>query len=335
MAPMAIRPYGEGKWMVDITRGRKERYRIVYTGTREGAVIFQREFKKKLGLSVTGTATIDGLIEEYLTWVEIHQSPATCSHKRRAFYANLLSYFGSLHPDSIHSQVIDAYQKQRLSEIRSKATTEGFRSVNLELTYLSAFVKWAYERGYCAGLLPKFRPLKYKRPLPTVLSHSDAMSIINLLPSFWKAFFLCLYHAGMRFNEARTLKWSAIDYQLGVVNIKGKGDKERIVPLSSALVVALREIPKCGDYVFMNPRTKQLYHDVRKPLLAAMKKANITGNITPHKFRHSFATTLLEGGHDLRTIQELLGHAELTTTQIYTHVTDQRKRKAIDDAFGS
>lgn len=334
MSGMAIRPYGEGKWMVDVTNGRKERYRMVYTGTREGATIFQHELKRKLGLLVTGTMTIDGLIEEYLSWCQVHQAPKTAQHKRKLFYANILAHFGSMHPDAITTQAIDGYQQKRQSEIQSKAAKGGSRTINLELNYLSGLVKWAKERGYCENLIPKYKPMRYKRPLPSVLSREEIKPVIDALPPFWKAFFLCLYHAGMRFNEARTLKWTAIDYKAGVVNIKGKGDKERSIPLSPALAEALRAIPNGKEYVFVNPRTDKLYTDVRKPLAAAMKKAQNTGKISPHKFRHSFATTLLEGGHDLRTIQELLGHAELTTTQIYTHVTSQRKKDAINDTFG-
>ena len=332
---MAIRPHGEGKWMVDVTNGRQERYRMVYTGTREGAVIFHHELKRKLGLLVTGIMTIDGLIEEYLSWCQVHQAPKTAHHKRKLFYANILIYFGSMHPDMITTQTIDAYQQKRLTEIKSKAAKGGARLINLELNYLSGLIKWAKERGYCENLIPKYRPMRYKKPLPVVFGHKEITAIIKVLPPFWKAFFLCLYHGGLRKNEAITLKWSDIDYKAGVVTVKGKGDKERAVPMSQALFKALKAIPKKDNtYVFINERTGKLYTDVRKPLTSAMKKVKITSKISPHKFRHSFATTLLEGGNDLRTIQELLGHAELTTTQIYTHVTNQRKRKAIEDSFG-
>jgi len=334
MSGMAIRPHGEGKWMIDITNGRKERYRAVFEGTREGAMIFHHELKRKLGILVTGTMTVDGLIEDYLSWVEVHQAEKTAYHKRKLFYANILLTFGPLHPDQITTQVIDSYQKKRAAEIQSKAAKGGSRQINLELNYLSGLIKWAQERGYCENILPKYKPMRYKRPLPSVFGHDEIMPIIDALPPFWRAFFLCLYHGGMRFNEARTLKWKAVDYNAGVVNIKGKGDKERTVPMSPALIKALKAIPNKGDHVFINKRTGKLYTDVRKPLAAAMKKLKSTAKIGPHKFRHSFATTLLESGHDIRTIQELLGHAELTTTQIYTHVTDQRKKGAINDTFG-
>jgi site-specific recombinase XerD len=334
MDGMAIKLIGEGKWRVDIRHGRKERYRFVYEGTREGAVIFHHEIKRKLGILVTGSMTIDGLVEDYLSWVQTHQAVGTEKHKRKLFYANVLMTFGPLHPDQITTQVIDAYQKKRKSEIQSKAAKGGSRQINLELNYLSGLIKWAKDRGYCENLLPQYKAMKYRRPVPTIIGHDDITPIIDALPPFWKAFFLCLYHGGMRKNEAITLKWEAIDHIGKVVTVVGKGDKERVIPLSPALNDALKAIPNKSEYVFLNARTKKLYTDVRKPLQRALDAAKKTCKVNPHKFRHSFATRLLELGYDLRTIQELLGHEELTTTQIYTHVTDERKKQAVTDAFG-
>jgi integrase len=257
MSGMAIRPYGKGKWMIDITNGRKERYRAVFEGTREGAMMFHQELKRKLGIA-TGSMTIDQLIDNYLSWCEVHQAKTTARHKQKLFYANLLLTFGPLHPDQITTQMIDAYQQKRKAEIQSKAAKGGARQINLEINYLAGLISWAKERGYCENLIPKYKPLKYRRPVPTVLSDEDIKPIINALPPFWKAFYLCLYHAGIRFNEARTLKWSAIDYNAGVVNVIGKGDKEREIPMSPALVKALKAIPNKFDYVFINKRTEEL-----------------------------------------------------------------------------
>lgn len=146
--------------------------------------------------------------------------------ERKLFFANILLTFGKLHPDQITTASIDAYQKKRLAEIKSKAAKGGKRLVNLELNYLSGLISWAQERKLCENLLPKYKPLRYRRPLPSVLGKDDITSIIDALPPFWRAFFLCLYHAGMRFNEARTLRWDAIDHIGKVVNVKGKGGDE-------------------------------------------------------------------------------------------------------------
>jgi len=136
---------------------------------------------------------------------------------------------------------------------------------------------------------PKYKAMKYKRPVPTVLSYEEIKPIIDAHTPFWKAFFLCLYHAGMRFNEARTLRWKAIDQDTHVVNVIEMGNKERSIPLTPMLEEALKAIPNGKEFVFINKRTGELYTDVRKPLKAAMKKAEKTGKINPHKFRHSFA----------------------------------------------
>jgi site-specific recombinase XerD len=355
MSFMAIKSCGPGKFRIDITNGREYRFRKIYKGTREGAMLMHRAVKKELGIIDTGSVTINSVIEEYLSWVRDHQRETTYRHKKKLFYANLLIYFGAMHPDDISTQTIDEYQHKRKSEIHSKAAKGGDRQINLELNYLSGLVSWMKERQYCSGLLPKYRPMAYKKALPVVYTHNEITGIIHAMPSFWKGFFLCLYHAGMRKQEVCNLKWSAVDYKAGAVNVVGKGNKERRVRLSNELADALTKIPKVekefvfinkrtGEkkivpvidkgYIFLNPHTGKRYVDVRKPLLRALQQAEMTGTkVSPHKFRHSFATKLLETGVDIRTIQELLGHQEVTTTQIYTHVLDYKKENAISEAF--
>ena len=126
------------------------------------------------------------------------------------------------------------------------------------------------------------------------------------------------------------------------IRIRGKGDKERIIPMTDMLHDAL--VPMFDPYlrthlkkighnvklVFPSLRTGQKLTDIRRAIWGAMSRAGIKKRITPHMLRHSFATHLLEADKDLRTIQELLGHEEITTTQIYTHVSQIRKRDAID-----
>ena len=148
-----------------------------------------------------------------------------------------------------------------------------------------------------------------------------------------------LYGAGARISEAVGLDIDDIDGQEGVVRLFGKGSKERLVPLGSYAADALgaylvRGRPamaakgKGSAAVFLNQRGSRLSRQSAWSVMrAAAERADLTGHLSPHTLRHSFATHLLDGGADVRVVQELLGHASVTTTQIYTLVTVQRLRE--------
>jgi integrase/recombinase XerD len=175
------------------------------------------------------------------------------------------------------------------------------------------------------------------RRLPGVLSRDEVASILDAPdPSdrlFWrdKALLEFAYASGVRVGELISLKSRDVDLQEGLAVVFGKGARERIVPVGraalQALVVYLREIrprlagPKSEGIVFLNARGSPLTRmGVWKILRKQVLRAGVRKRVTPHTLRHSFATHLLEGGADLAAVQEMLGHADITTTQIYTHV---------------
>jgi integrase/recombinase XerD len=147
-----------------------------------------------------------------------------------------------------------------------------------------------------------------------------------------------LYGAGLRISELVGLDVDDVDLDEGAIRVLGKGSKERMVPLgryaSASVSSYLRRVRPAlarsdsGAALFLNQRGGRLTRQgVTKILKAAAVKAGLSKRVTPHSFRHSFATHLLEGGADVRVVQELLGHATLTTTQVYTLVSGQRLRE--------
>lgn len=143
-----------------------------------------------------------------------------------------------------------------------------------------------------------------------------------------------LYATGIRVSECRTIQISDIDFTLGVVLVVGKGNKERYVPFGQFALTALEDYLEKGRQPLMAKFNKQ--HDtlfinrlgdpltstgIEHILNTIMKKTGMTGHLHPHMLRHTFATDMLNGGADMRTVQELLGHSSLSSTQIYTHVT--------------
>lgn len=174
--------------------------------------------------------------------------------------------------------------------------------------------------------------------LPTVLTIPEVEAIIAAvdlsLPEGHrnKAIIEVLYGCGLRVSELVNLRLSWLHLNEGYTRVIGKGDKERIVPMGEtaqkALVLYLEgarqhlKIKKdCEDIVFLNRRGGQLTREMVFLVVKALaKKAGITKTISPHTFRHSFATHLVEGGADLRAVQEMLGHESITTTEIYTHL---------------
>jgi len=182
---------------------------------------------------------------------------------------------------------------------------------------------------------------KKERKLPSVLSTDEVEKLLNIpihtpLDIRNKAMFELIYATGLRVTELVTLKVSDLHLTMGFVRCLGKGSKERIVPLGDVAKQALENYLQDSrhvllkkqtgiDALFLNQHGRPLSRQgFWKILKMVARNAGITKNLTPHMLRHSFATHLLENGADLRAVQEMLGHADISTTQIYTHVTQAR-----------
>ena len=185
---------------------------------------------------------------------------------------------------------------------------------------------------------------RMKKTIPDVLSLEDIEKILNV-PDLTKfegirdsAMLEVLYASGLRVTELVELKQVNINYDHGYLIVMGKGSKERIVPIGMTSIKKINDYlelsrphlvkNELSDYLFITRRgtcfTRQGFWKLIK---AYAKEAGIVKNISPHTIRHSFATHLLERGADLRTIQLLLGHSDISTTQIYTHVETKRLRE--------
>ena len=156
-----------------------------------------------------------------------------------------------------------------------------------------------------------------------------------------RAIIECLYSCGLRVSELISLKISNIEYDDNIIKVIGKGNKQRIIPLSKTLkkylqnyIQHIRSKQKPNkenvDIVFLNRRNKQISRVMIFNIIKQQTSlAGIKKNVSPHTLRHSFATHLVEGGADLRVVQEMLGHANITTTEIYTHLNNQYLREEI------
>lgn len=182
--------------------------------------------------------------------------------------------------------------------------------------------------------------------LPDVLSVEEIDKIISVIdlsqPQGHRnaAIIEMLYGSGLRVSELVTLKISNIFFDDRYMKVEGKGSKERLVPLSEATYRALQlwwidrnslNIPhESADFLFLNRRGKPLTRVMIFTIVKELaQKAGVQKNISPHTFRHSFATHLLEGGADLRVVQQLLGHESILTTEIYTHIDIKHLQKEI------
>lgn len=188
---------------------------------------------------------------------------------------------------------------------------------------------------------------KLKRALPDVLSFEEIESMINKLDLSTaeggrnKAILEVMYSCGLRVSEVVNLQLSNLYLDVGFIRVIGKGNKERLVPVGSSAIKHLNiyrknirvHIPlKAGneDILFLNRRGSKLSRVMIFYIIKDLaSKAGITKNISPHTFRHSFATHLVEGGADLRAVQEMLGHESITTTEIYTHIDREFLRETL------
>ncbi|MGI8742443.1 MAG: site-specific tyrosine recombinase XerD [Bryobacteraceae bacterium] len=223
------------------------------------------------------------------------------------------------------------------------------RSISRHLTTLRSFYRFLLAQGTIAhDPVSLLVPPKQWRNLPKYLSKQQVNDLVQA-PEVGKptglrdrAMLEFLYATGLRVSELCSVRVSDLELNLGYVRVTGKGNKQRIVPVGKA---ALREIERyLGEgrpkllggrpcsHLFVTARGGPLTRQAFWKLLARHgKKAGIFQSLTPHVIRHSFATHLLEGGADLRSLQTMLGHADIATTQIYTHVMRSRLRDTVDN----
>jgi integrase/recombinase XerD len=189
---------------------------------------------------------------------------------------------------------------------------------------------------------------KIQRKLPDVLSFEEIEQLIGAIDLSKpeggrnKAILEVMYSSGLRVTEAINLKISSLYLDVGFIRVIGKGDKERLVPIGSDAIKYIKlyketirvhqaHAKDCEDILFLNNRGKALSRVMIFYIIKDLiQKTGIQKTISPHSFRHSFATHLVEGGADLRAVQEMLGHESITTTEIYTHINREYLRDTLD-----
>jgi len=222
-------------------------------------------------------------------------------------------------------------------------------TIRLRFAALRSFYKFlVLRRGLARSPVADVQLPKPERSLPVTLSRAQADELLELplrlpvpkrtpawLPARDAAILETFYSSGLRISELIGLDVKDIDFIGESIRVRGKGAKERIVPIGGAALTAIqryrREAAVTNGPLFLSVRMRRITQQAVDLLLRKyIKHSSIPFAISPHKLRHSFATHLLDAGADLRSVQALLGHASLSTTQLYTHVTRERIKQAYD-----
>ncbi len=220
-----------------------------------------------------------------------------------------------------------------------------------KLATLRSFYKFLIRRSLVSiNPLSTIRTPKQEKRLPKCLDLEQVQKLLDapgdsdLLGARDKAMLEVLYSSGIRVSELVELELADIDLQEGILRVRGKGRKDRLTPIGSQAIRAVqryfelkaldaKSVNQTNGRVFLNKHGESLStRSVRRKLDKYLVAAGLDPGISPHTLRHSFATHLLNNGADLRSVQELLGHQSLSTTQVYTHLTTSRMKQVYDQA---
>jgi len=289
----------------------------------------------------------DELLDQFLQFheVEKNSSPRTLRN-----YSQALTAFQNFLGDKFYGwkDCIDddfrSYLFQCMKDEVSRST------IRLRFSALRSFYKYLVHRhGLKVSPLNDIQLPKAERKLPVVLNQKQIIDLLEIplqleldkqapawMPLRDTAILELFYSTGMRLSELVSLDIDDIDTPNNCVKVLGKGGKERIIPIGSYAMKAVQKYRSEAQHydgaLFISKLRKRLStRSIGKLLQKYLAASNIPFNVTPHKLRHSFATHLLDNGANLRSVQSLLGHASLSTTQIYTHVTKERLKDAYND----
>jgi integrase/recombinase XerD len=296
---------------------------------------------------------VQTLVEDFLQYLRHERGQA--EHTQRT-YAALLNKFTAW---AAEQKIVDwnqvelkhlmsflQHERERALETEPKDSPRRLssESVYLEIAALRAFYRFAEnEKLLPANVAENLSlPRRWKR-LPKALTDAEIKNLLQPeepeTPQSLcdQAILELAYASGLRLSELKNLRLEQLHLDAGFINVIGKGNKERVVPVGRTAAAALNRFIEVGRPKLVTPRSPaNVFLTKRGTPFASVtlwlhiknrvRRAGISRNVTPHMLRHSFATHLLEHGADLRVIQELLGHANISTTEIYTHVTGNRLR---------
>ncbi len=291
------------------------------------------------------------LLTRYLSWLATakRRSPATLS----AYQTDLTPFleFVAKSQRSDVSKVADQLLLRTYLRQRQQAGV-GSRSLARFLTALNGFQKYLHQEEKQSGGFFQIPKMKYARPMQPFLPQNDALKLSDeediltssdpFLQSRNRTLVLLLYATGLRRAELASIRLTDIDEKTGLLRTIGKGRKERQVPLGESVMPELRDYLQLrsdqitknnsnSDVLFLNRNATPIsLRTINRLVHALGLRAGFS--LTPHMLRHSFASHLLDNGADLRVIKELLGHASLSTTQQYTHLTAERLKAAYAQA---
>ena len=276
-------------------------------------------------------------ISEYIEFLEVERGLS--GNTLEAYRRDLCQFFELVDSQNIHSlqEIKRAHVNLFLKHLKDKNLAP--TSISRKIASIKGFFIWLntmqiLEHNPTLGL----EQPKLSKRLPKVLSAEEVETILKSdLSKRNRAIIEVIYAAGLRVSELCNLTLNNINLESKYVRCIGKGSKERIIPIGNKAVSAVKEYLKDRDYILKKNNREALHLFVRQDgskinrtdvyLMIRDLGKLVNKNITPHVLRHSFATHLLENGADLRVVQELLGHSDVSTTQLYTHVSKKRLKE--------
>ena len=282
---------------------------------------------------------LNELIEEFLRYLLIDKG---YSNNTIESYKRDLEKFLEFNKNKDINNISNEDLKKYIKYLNTENLNE--KSIARNISSIKSFYKFLVINKYIDSNVSEILYLpKIKKSLPNILTEEDIFKLLDIKPidnfSYRnKAMLELMYATGLRVSELINLKLQDIDLNQDIIRTFGKGSKERVIPIGDYAKEYLEKYiykyrgnmlkREASEYLFLNNHGKQMTRQgFFKIIKKIAKEKGIHNDLSPHTLRHSFASHLLKYGADLRTIQELLGHSDISTTQIYTHITNEELKK--------